>query len=304
MKKRYDNEYVSIIEPKNDNRVYIDGKSKSLKKYFTKLKSDVYFGKIVSFKETSDGYFYEKLCDDTLYADYEVFTDKSVDSKFNREINRLYKIANSPRNLQKSYQREDELYSERKGIFKRNLIKYSGYGENLVLQFGTLVSLLFLGLVGKLFLNIPMVLASSIVLGRILYVLYKTIDTTNKELSEVESKTVYGSLQDKKDKEQKKEIKVKTKVETKKEVKEIKKEVKKTVTPRKNISNKELTLSYLKSEYRKLYLEREKMIKNNYSKEQIKLITDKMNEVGKRAFRIEMGEDKSFDKDMFMKLRK
>ncbi len=212
MKKRYDNEYVSIIEPKNDNRVYIDGKSKSLKKYFTKLKSDVYFGKIVSFKETSDGYFYEKLCDDTLYADYEVFTDKSVDSKFNREINRLYRIANSPRNLQKSYQREDELYSERKGIFKRNLVKYSGYGENLVLQFGALISLLFLGLVGKLFLNIPMVLVSSIVLGRILYVLYKTIDTTNKELSKVESKTVYGSLQDKKDKEQKKEIKVKTKV--------------------------------------------------------------------------------------------
>lgn len=298
MKKRYDNEYVSIIEPKNDNRVYIDGKSKSLKKYFTKLKSDVYFGKIVSFKETSDGYFYEKLCDDTLYADYEVFTDKSVDSKFNREINRLYRIANSPRNLQKSYQREDELYSERKGIFKRNLVKYSGYGENLVLQFGALVSLLFLGLVGKLFLNIPMVLASSIVLGRILYVLYKTIDTTNKELSEVESKTVYGSLQDKKDKEQKKEIKVKTKVETKKEVKEIKKEV----LPKKKLSDRELTLSYLKDEYRRLYLEREKMISNKCSKDEIKSISDKMDEVGKRAFRIEIGECTTYDKGFSRKL--
>lgn len=298
MKKRYDNEYVSIIEPKNDNRVYIDGKSKSLKKYFTKLKSDVYFGKIVSFKETSDGYFYEKLCDDTLYADYEVFTDKSVDSKFNREINRLYKIANSPRNLQKSYQREDELYSERKGIFKRNLVKYSGYGENLVLQFGALISLLFLGLVGKLFLNIPMVLVSSIVLGRILYVLYKTIDTTNKELSEVESKTVYGSLQDKKDKEQKKEIKVKTKVETKKEVKEIKKEV----LPKKKLSDRELTLSYLKDEYRRLYLEREKMISNKCSKDEIKSISDKMDEVGKRAFRIEIGECTTYDKGFSRKL--
>lgn len=298
MKKRYDNEYVSIIEPKNDNRVYIDGKSKSLKKYFTKLKSDVYFGKIVSFKETSDGYFYEKLCDDTLYADYEVFTDKSVDSKFNREINRLYKIANSPRNLQKSYQREDELYSERKGIFKRNLVKYSGYGENLVLQFGALVSLLFLGLVGKLFLNIPMVIVSSIVLGRILYVLYKTIDTTNKELSEVESKTVYGSLQDKKDKEQKKEIKVKTKVETKKEVKEIKKEV----LPKKKLSDRELTLSYLKDEYRRLYLEREKMISNKCSKDEIKSISDKMDEVGKRAFRIEIGECTTYDKGFSRKL--
>lgn len=294
MKKRYDNEYVSIIEPKNDNRVYIDGKSKSLKKYFTKLKSDVYFGKIVSFKETSDGYFYEKLCDDTLYADYEVFTDKSVDSKFNREINRLYKIANSPRNLQKSYQREDELYSERKGIFKRNLVKYSGYGENLVLQFGALVSLLFLGLVGKLFLNIPMVLVSSIVLGRILYVLYKTIDTTNKELSKVESKTVYGSLQDKKDKEQKKEIKVKTK----KEVKEIKKEV----LPKKKLSDRELTLSYLKDEYRRLYLEREKMISNKCSKNEIKSISDKMDEVGKRAFRIEIGECTTYDKGFSRKL--
>lgn len=298
MKKRYDNEYVSIIEPKNDNRVYIDGKSKSLKKYFTKLKSDVYFGKIVSFKETSDGYFYEKLCDDTLYADYEVFTDKSVDSKFNREINRLYKIANSPRNLQKSYQREDELYSERKGIFKRNLVKYSGYGENLVLQFGALVSLLFLGLVGKLFLNIPMVIVSSIVLGRILYVLYKTIDTTNKELSEVESKTVYGSLQDKKDKEQKKEIKVKTKVETKKEVKKIKKEV----LPKKKLSDRELTLSYLKDEYRRLYLEREKMISNKCSKDEIKSISDKMDEVGKRAFRIEIGECTTYDKGFSRKL--
>lgn len=294
MKKKYDNEYVSIIEPKNDNRVYIDGKSKSLKKYFTKLKSDVYFGKIVSFKETSDGYFYEKLCDDTLYADYEVFTDKSVDSKFNREINRLYKIANSPRNLQKSYQREDELYSERKGIFKRNLVKYSGYGENLVLQFGALVSLLFLGLVGKLFLNIPMVLVSSIVLGRILYVLYKTIDTTNKELSKVESKTVYGSLQDKKDKEQKKEIKVKTK----KEVKEIKKEV----LPKKKLSDRELTLSYLKDEYRRLYLEREKMISNKCSKNEIKSISDKMDEVGKRAFRIEIGECTTYDKGFSRKL--
>ena len=112
--------------------------------------------------------------------------------------------------------------------------------------------------------------------------------------SNVKSNTKYSTVKEKKEtKEVKQEVK-----------KEIKKDVKKTVTPKKNISNKELTLSYLKSEYRKLYLEREKMIKNNCSKEQIKLITDKMNEVGKRAFKIEIGEEVCYDKGVSRKLKK
>ena len=46
------------------------------------------------------------------------------------------------------------------------------------------------------------------------------------------------------------------------------------------------------------------MIKNNCSKEQIKLITDKMNEVGKRAFKIEIGEEVCYDKGVSRKLKK
>ena len=289
-----DDEYLTIVESKNDSRVYINGKNKSMKKYFSKLKSDVYFGKIVNFKKTKDGYFYEKLCDDTLYDDYRVYTD-NFDSKFNREIERLYKVANMPKNLKKSYDRENELYTSKKGIFKRNLVKYSGYGETLALQVMGAIALLLVGAVGNLLINsVPMIICDTIILGRIAYILYKTIDSTNKELKNVKSNTKYSTVKEKKEtKEVKQEVK-----------KEIKKDVKKTVTPKKNISNKELTLSYLKSEYRKLYLEREKMIKNNCSKEQIKLITDKMNEVGKRAFKIEIGEEVCYDKGVSRKFKK
>lgn len=283
-------EYLTIVESKNDSRVYINGKNKSMKKYFSKLKSDIYFGKIVNFKKIKDGYFYEKLCDDTLYDDYRVYTD-NFDSKFNREIERLYKVANMPKNLKKSYDRENELYTSKKGIFKRNLVKYSGYGETLALQVMGAIALLLVGAVGNLLINsVPMIICDTIILGRIAYILYKTIDSTNKELKNVKSNTKYSTVKEKKEP---KEVK-----------QEIKKNVKKTVTPKKNISNKELTLSYLKSEYRKLYLDREKMIKNNCSKEQIKLITDKMNEVGKRAFKIEIGEEACYDKGVSRKLKK
>lgn len=274
----YEDDYITIIEPKNDSRVYIDGKSKSFKKFFTRLKSDVYFGKVVSFKEIKDGYTYEILCDDTYYVDYRVYKDKNIDSKFNKEFERLYKIANSPKNIKKSKEREDALYTERKGIFKRNLVNYSGYGENLSLQVGAGVMLLLFGLLGNLLLtNIPFIIASTIILGRIGYVLYKTIDSTNKELKSVSSKTIYS-------KTKKEEIK-------KEEVKTSKKDnIKvKSVSSKMNI-NKNVTLTYLKNEYKRLYLEREKLIKNNASKDEINAISMKMFEVGRRAYRMENEE--------------
>ena len=78
----------------------------------------------------------------------------------------------------------------------------------------------------------------------------------------------------------------------------------KKVTPKKNMSDRELTLKYLKNEYRRLYFIREEMIKNNNSKEEIKKISDKMEEVCGHAYRIEIGEDTSYDIGMSMRLRK
>lgn len=274
----YEDDYITIIEPKNDSRVYIDGKSKSFKKFFTRLKSDVYFGKVVSFKEIKDGYTYEILCDDTYYVDYRVYKDKNIDSKFNKEFERLYKIANSPKNIKKSKEREDALYTERKGIFKRNLVNYSGYGENLSLQVGAGVMLLLFGLLGNLLLtNIPFIIASTIILGRIGYVLYKTIDSTNKELKSVSSKTIYSKT--KKEETKKEEVKTSKKDNIKV----------KSVSSKMNI-NKNVTLTYLKNEYKRLYLEREKLIKNNASKDEINAISMKMFEVGRRAYRMENEE--------------
>lgn len=274
----YEDDYITIIEPKNDSRVYIDGKSKSFKKFFTRLKSDVYFGKVVSFKEIKDGYTYEILCDDTYYVDYRVYKDKNIDSKFNKEFERLYKIANSPKNIKKSKEREDALYTERKGIFKRNLVNYSGYGENLSLQVGTGVMLLLFGLLGNLLLtNVPFIIASTIILGRIGYVLYKTIDSTNKELKSVSSKTIYSKT--KKEETKKEEVKTSKKDNIKV----------KSVSSKMNV-NKNVTLTYLKNEYKRLYLEREKLIKNNASKDEINAISMKMFEVGRRAYRMENEE--------------
>lgn len=274
----YEDDYITIVEPKNDSRIYIDGKSKSFKKFFTRLKSDVYFGKVVSFKETKDGYTYEILCDDTYYADYRVYKDKNVDSKFNKEFERLYKIANSPKNIKKSKEREDSLYTEKNGIFKRNLVNYSGYGENLSLQVGAGVMLLLFGLLGNLLLtNIPFIIASTIILGRIGYVLYKTIDSTNKEIKKVSSKTIYSKT--KKEENKKEEVKTSKKDNIKV----------KSVSSKMNV-NKNVTITYLKNEYKRLYLEREKLIKNNASKNEINAISMKMFEVGRRAYRMENEE--------------
>ncbi len=44
------------------------------------------------------------------------------------------------------------------------------------------------------------------------------------------------------------------------------------------------------------------MISNKCSKDEIKSISDKMDEVGKRAFRIEIGECTTYDKGFSRKL--
>ena len=159
-----------------------------------------------------------------------------------------------------------------------------------------------------------MLIALGVISARVGYVLYKTIKSTKKDLNidrnktkkiKKEAKELVSEIKEKKEKKKEvtreiKQEKIKEKTVTKKPTTPIKK----TNVPKKNVTNRELTLSYLKNEYRRLYSERERMIKNNCSKEEIKVISDKMDEVGKRAFRIEIGEDKSFDKSMTKELKK
>lgn len=299
MNKKYDDEYLNVIEEKDDTRVYFDGKSKSLDKYISSLKKDVVLGRVTKFIKIRDGYYYEILNSDSMYSDYKVILN-GKNTRLSSEVSKLCELSNSPRVKSRSVNYESSFYTEPKKVFKRNLVNYSGYADNLImLQLGMGAALLLGGLLGKLFLtNIPMVIALGIIGTRVGYVLYKTINSTKKDLN------INGNKPKRLEKEKKevtreiKQDKVKEKTVSKKTT-----EVKK-VTPVKNVSDKELTLSYLKNEYRRLYSEREKMIKNNCSKEEIKTISERMEEVGGRAFRIEMGEDLSYNKGMSMKLRK
>ena len=313
MNNKYDDEYLNVIEEKDDTRVYFDGKSKSLDKYISRLKKDVVLGRVTKFIKTRDGYYYEILNSDSMYSDYKVILN-GKNTRLSSEVSKLCELSNSPRVKSRSVNYESSFYTDPKKAFKRNLVNYSGYADNLImLQFGMATVLLLGGLVGKLFLtNITMVIALGIIGTRVGYVLYKTINSTKEELN------INGNKSKRLEKE-KKEI-VPRKKEEKSKKKEVTREIKqdktkektvskkttevKKVTPVRNVSDKELTLSYLKNEYRRLYLEREKMIKNNCSKDEIKAISERMEEVGGRAFRIEMGEDLSYNKGMSMKIRK
>lgn len=315
MNKEYDDEYLSVIEEKDDTRIYFDGKSKSLDKYISRLKKDVVLGRVTKFIKTRDGYYYEILNSDSMYSDYKVILN-GKNTRLSSEISKLCELSNSPRVKSRSVNYESSFYTESKQVFKRNLVCYSGYADNsLLIQFGVGAVLLLGGQVGKLLLtNIPMLVALGVIGARVGYVLYKTIKSTKKDLNidgnkpkkiKKENKELVSEIKEKKEKKKEvtkeiKQDKIKEKTDTKKPIATIKK----TTIPKKSVNNRELTLSYLKSEYRRLYSEREMMIKNNSSKEEIKVISDKMDEVGKRAFRIEMGEDKSYDKGMSMKLRK
>ncbi len=315
MNKEYDDEYLNIVEEKNNSKVYFAGESKSLDKYISKLKKDVVLGKVTKFIITKDGYYYEILNSDSLYSDYKVILN-GKNTRLSSELSKLCEIANSSRIKSRSVSYEDSFYTEPEKIFKRNLVCYSGYADNsLLIQFGIGAVLLLGGLFGKLlFTNIPMLIALGVISARVGYVLYKTIKSTKKDLNidrnkpkkiKKEAKELVSEIKEKKEKKKEvtkeiKQDKIKEKTDTKKPIATIKK----TTIPKKSVNNRELTLLYLKSEYRRLYSEREMMIKNNSSKEEIKVISDKMDEVGKRAFRIEMGEDKSYDKGMSMKLRK
>lgn len=300
MKKKYDDEYLNVIEEKDDTRVYFDGKSKSLDKYISSLKKDVVLGRVTKFIKTRDGYYYEILNNDSMYSDYKVILN-GKNTRLSSEVSKLCDLSNSPRVKSRSVNYESGFYTDPKKVFKRNLVNYSGYADNLILlQLGIGAVLLLGGLLGKLFLtNIPMVIALGIIGTRIGYILYKTINSTKEDLN------IKGNKPKRLEKEKKevtreiKQDKVKEKTVSKKTTTEVKK-----VTPVRNVSDRELTLSYLKNEYRRLYSEREKMIKNNCSKDEIKAISERMEEVGRRAFRIEMGEDLSYNKGMSMKLRK
>lgn len=306
MNNKYDDEYLNVIEEKDDTRVYFDGKSKSLDKYISRLKKDVVLGRVTKFIKTCDGYYYEILNSDSMYSDYKVILN-GKNTRLSSEVSKLCELSNSSRVKSRSVNYESSFYTDPKKAFKRNLVNYSGYADNLImLQFGMAIVLLLGGLVGKLFLtNIPMVIALGIIGTRVGYVLYKTINSTKEELNINGNKPKRLEKEKKEEKSKKKEVtreikqdKIKEKTVSKKTT-----EVKK-VTPVRNVSDKELTLSYLKNEYRRLYLEREKMIKNNCSKDEIKVISERMEEVGGRAFRIEMGEDLSYNKGMSMKIRK
>lgn len=315
MNKEYDDEYLNIVEEKNNSKVYFAGESKSLDKYISKLKKDVVLGKVTKFIITKDGYYYEILNSDILYSDYKVILN-GKNTRLSSELSKLCEIANSSRVKSRSSSYEDSFYTEPRKVFKRNLVNYSGYANNsLFIQFGIAAVLLLGGLFGKLlFTNIPMLIALGVISARVGYVLYKTIKSTRKDLNidrnkpkkiKKEAKELISEIKEKKEK--KKEVTRKIKQEKIKEKTVTKKPttpIKKTNVPKKNVTNRELTLSYLKNEYRRLYSERERMIKNNCSKEEIKVISDKMDEVGKRAFRIEIGEDKSFDKSMTKELKK
>lgn len=306
MNNKYDDEYLNVIEEKDDTRVYFDGKSKSLDKYISRLKKDVVLGRVTKFIKTCDGYYYEILNSDSMYSDYKVILN-GKNTRLSSEVSKLCELSNSSRVKSRSVNYESSFYTDPKKAFKRNLVNYSGYADNLImLQFGMAIVLLLGGLVGKLFLtNIPMVIALGIIGTRVGYVLYKTINSTKEELNINGNKPKRLEKEKKEEKSKKKEVtreikqdKIKEKTVSKKTT-----EVKK-VTPVRNVSDKELTLSYLKNEYRRLYLEREKMIKNNCSKDEIKAISERMEEVGGRAFRIEMEEDLSYNKGMSMQLKK
>lgn len=315
MNKEYDDEYLNIVEEKNNSKVYFAGESKSLDKYISRLKKDVVLGKVTKFIRIKDGYYYEILNSDSLYSDYKVILN-GKNTRLSSELSKLCEIANSSRVKSRSVSYEDSFYTEPKKVFKRNLVNYSGYANNsLFIQFGIGAVLLLGGLFGKLlFTNIPMLIALGVISARVGYVLYKTIKSTKKDLNidgnkpkrlEKEKKEIVP--QKKEEKSRKKEVTREIKQDKIKEKTVTKKPIitnKKTTIPKNSVTNRELTLLYLKSEYRRLYLEREKMIKNNSSKDEIKVISDKMDEVGKRAFRIEIGEDKSFDKSMTKELKK
>lgn len=302
MNNKYDDEYLNVIEEKDDTRVYFDGKSKSLDKYISRLKKDVVLGRVTKFIKTRDGYYYEILNSDSMYSDYKVILN-GKNTRLSSEVSKLCELSNSPRVKSRSVNYESSFYTDPKKAFKRNLVNYSGYADNLImLQFGMATVLLLGGLVGKLFLtNIPMIIGLGAIAARIGYVIYKTVKSTKEDLNINESKP---KRLEKEEVTQKKEEKSKKK-EVLKEIKQekITTETKK-VTPKKNMSDRELTLKYLKNEYRRLYFIREEMIKNNNSKEEIKKISDKMEEVCGHAYRIEIGEDTSYDIGMSMRLRK
>lgn len=304
MNNKYDDEYLNVIEEKDDTRVYFDGRSKSLDKYISRLKKDVVLGRVTKFIKTRDGYYYEILNSDSMYSDYKVILN-GKNTRLSSEVSKLCELSNSPRVKSRSVNYESSFYTDPKKAFKRNLVNYSGYADNLImLQFGMATVLLLGGLVGKLFLtNIPMIIGLGAIAARMGYVIYKTVKSTKEDLN------INGSKPKRLEKEkeevtQKKEEKIKKK-EVVKEIKQEKTTTEtKKVTPKKNMSDRELTLKYLKSEYRRLYFVREEMIKNDNSKEEIEIISKRMEEVGSRAYRIEIGEDTSYDIGMSMRLRK
>lgn len=304
MNNKYDDEYLNVIEEKDDTRVYFDGRSKSLDKYISRLKKDVVLGRVTKFIKTRDGYYYEILNSDSMYSDYRVILN-GKNTRLSSEVSKLCELSNSPRVKSRSVNYESSFYTDPKKAFKRNLVNYSGYADNLImLQFGMATVLLLGGLVGKLFLtNIPMIIGLGAIAVRMGYVIYKTVKSTQRDLN------INGSKPKRLEKEQEEVTQKKEeKIKKKEVVKEIKQEKTTTetkkVTPKKNMSDRELTLKYLKSEYRRLYFVREEMIKNDNSKEEIEIISKRMEEVGSRAYRIEIGEDTSYDIGMSMRLRK
>lgn len=119
MNKKIEKNYVQY---RDENTVYVNGKSVSLEKFTSNLEKEIRKGRCSSFNASRNGYSYQLLDTIYTYSNYEVEIGANADSDLNIEMNRLYTLANSKPMKKRYAKRKKDMYTKPKHIILRNLV--------------------------------------------------------------------------------------------------------------------------------------------------------------------------------------
>lgn len=291
------------VKYKNNETVYVNGREVKLDKYISKLEKSILKGTCEYFRKDETGYKYKLLKNNYKHYEYIVNLDSS-DNKFNQEMNRLYNLSNSE-DISKKYDKNTkDIQTNPKHIILRNLY------ESIKTKFGLLTIgapfgwalsmlvacsyILMLGIAfGNPILYTPLLVTLSKVLSIIslsLFVsscLYVFLRTVKKSIKEIEKQ------ENNKDKS-KENIEVISWVKEKEQVEKVTKseKVSKNYVSVVNAEESKATM-YLKERYSELSKERNRLIKNNGSKDRIEELTNEMKAILYRYNSVTNREDKT-----------
>lgn len=130
------------IKFKNEKSLFVGDNIIKVDRYVKKLERNINKGRCAKFDKTDDGYTYRLLESDYSYRDYNVEVGEHTNSKYAREVERLYKLANTKAMKNKYIKVEKDMYTKPAKIFKRNLSESFGDGTgNFLFSFGIAIAL-------------------------------------------------------------------------------------------------------------------------------------------------------------------